>query len=120
MKRNSGRHPLEIRSVEKSYDEAEVIPRFSANVVRGEKIALMGRNGAGKTTMLKFPLVRNAPGFIDAPDQQFPIDGGEVAGDTKWRSVTSRRITASPSPRDDGDRLALAIRSRRHAAELRA
>jgi ATPase subunit of ABC transporter with duplicated ATPase domains len=62
MKRNSGRHPLEIRSVEKSYDE---------------KIALMGRNGAGKTTMLK-SLVRNAPGFIDAPDQQFPIDGGEV------------------------------------------
>jgi len=77
MKRNSGRHPLEIRSVEKSYDELKVIPRFSANVVRGEKIALMGRNGAGKTTMLK-SLVRNAPGFIDAPDQQFPIDGGEV------------------------------------------
>jgi len=77
MKRNSGRHPLEIRSVEKSYDELKVIPRFSANVVRGEKIALMGRNGSGKTTMLK-SLVRNAPGFIDAPDQQFPIDGGEV------------------------------------------
>src|SRR6195256_4484278 len=77
MKRNSGRHPLEIRSVEKSYDELKVIPRFSANVVRGEKIALMGRNGAGKTTMLK-SLIRNAPGFIDAPDQQFPIDGGEV------------------------------------------
>jgi ATPase subunit of ABC transporter with duplicated ATPase domains len=77
MKRNSGRHPLEIRSVEKSYDELKVIPRFSASVVRGEKIALMGRNGAGKTTMLK-SLVRNAPGFIDAPDQQFPIDGGEV------------------------------------------
>jgi ATPase subunit of ABC transporter with duplicated ATPase domains len=77
MKRNSGRHPLEIRSVEKSYEDLKVIPRFSASVVRGEKIALMGRNGAGKTTMLK-SLVRNAPGFIDAPDQRFPIDGGEV------------------------------------------
>src|SRR5438876_10890486 len=77
MKRNSGRHPLEIRSVEKSYDDLKVIPRFSASVVRGEKIALMGRNGAGKTTMLK-SLVRNAPGFIEDKDLQFPIDGGEV------------------------------------------
>ncbi len=77
MKRNSGRHPLEIRSVEKSYDALKVIPRFSASVVRGEKIALMGRNGAGKTTLLK-SLVRNAPGFIDDKNQEFPIDGGEV------------------------------------------
>ncbi len=77
MKRNSGRHPLEIRSVEKSYDGLKVIPRFSANVVRGEKIALMGRNGVGKTTLLK-SLVRNAPGFIDDPDKHFPITAGEV------------------------------------------
>src|SRR5260370_869056 len=77
MKKNSGRHPLEIRSVEKSYESLKVIPKFSASVVRGEKIALMGRNGAGKTTLLK-SLVRNAPGFIEDKDLQFPIDGGEV------------------------------------------
>src|SRR6266851_4513914 len=69
MKRASGRHPLEIRSIEKSYDDLKVIPRFSASVVRGEKIALMGRNGVGKTTMLK-SLVRNAPGFIEDKDLQ--------------------------------------------------
>ena len=77
MKRNSGRHPLEIRSIEKSYDDLKVIPKFSASITRGEKIALMGRNGTGKTTMLK-SLVRNASGFIDGPDTQFPIDGGEA------------------------------------------
>ena len=77
MKRNSGKHPLEIRSIEKSYDDLRVIQRFSASVVRGEKIALMGRNGAGKTTMLK-SLVRNAPGFIEKVDQGFPINAGEV------------------------------------------
>src|SRR5271167_5266348 len=76
---HSGKHPLEIRSVEKSYDDLKVIPRFSASVVRGEKIALMGRNGTGKTTLLK-SLVRNAPGFIEDEDRQFKIDGGE----TKW------------------------------------
>jgi ATPase subunit of ABC transporter with duplicated ATPase domains len=77
MKRNSGRHPLEIKSVEKSYDTLKVISRFTASVTRGEKIALMGRNGAGKTSMLK-SLIRNAPGFIDDSDKQFPINGGQV------------------------------------------
>jgi ATPase subunit of ABC transporter with duplicated ATPase domains len=77
MKRNSGRHPLEIKSVEKSYDGLKVIPRFSASVTRGEKIALMGRNGTGKTTLLK-SLIRNATGFIDDNDKLFPINGGTV------------------------------------------
>src|SRR5215470_6046374 len=77
MKRNSGRHPLEIKSVEKSYDGLRVIPRFTASVTRGEKIALMGRNGVGKTTMLK-SLIRNATGFIEDADHDFPIDGGKV------------------------------------------
>jgi ATPase subunit of ABC transporter with duplicated ATPase domains len=77
MKRNSGRHPLEIKSVEKSYDALKVIPRFTASVTRGEKIALMGRNGTGKTTLLK-SLIRNATGFIDDADKQFPINGGTV------------------------------------------
>jgi ATPase subunit of ABC transporter with duplicated ATPase domains len=78
MKRNSGRHPLEIKSVEKAYDDVKVIPRFTASVTRGEKIALMGRNGTGKTTMLK-SLIRNATGFIDDSDRAFPINGGTVA-----------------------------------------
>src|SRR6266436_2071499 len=77
MKRASGRHPLEIRSVEKSYDDLKVIPRFSASITRGEKIALMGRNGTGKTTLLK-SLVRNATGYIEDPDREFPIDSGAV------------------------------------------
>ena len=77
MKKASGRHPLEIRSVEKSYDDLKVIPRFSASITRGEKIALMGRNGTGKTTLLK-SLVRNATGFIEDSDRDFPIDSGTV------------------------------------------
>ena len=74
---HSGKHPLEIRSIAKSYDGVPVIQRFSAAVSRGEKIALMGRNGAGKTTLLK-SLVRNAPGYISDSDKEFPVDGGTV------------------------------------------
>src|SRR6202522_3786794 len=47
----SGRHPLEIKGLSKSYDDLHVIRDFSASIARGEKIALLGRNGAGKTTM---------------------------------------------------------------------
>jgi ATPase subunit of ABC transporter with duplicated ATPase domains len=50
---------------------------FSGSVSRGEKIALMGRNGTGKTTLLK-SLLRNATGFVDDSDRQFPVDGGQV------------------------------------------
>src|ERR1700734_3675761 len=77
MDQHSGRHPLEIKSVMKAYGGVKVFQPFTASVSRGEKIALMGRNGTGKTTLLK-SLVRNAPGFISAEEQQFPIDNGTV------------------------------------------
>lgn len=75
MKRPSGKHPLEIKGLSKSYDDLSVIRDFTASISRGEKIALMGRNGTGKTTMLKC-LVKNGPG-ADA-DTNFPIDAGSV------------------------------------------
>ena len=51
IERGSGRHPLEIKSIAKNYDDLKVIKPFSASVTRGEKIALTGRNGTGKTTL---------------------------------------------------------------------
>jgi ATPase subunit of ABC transporter with duplicated ATPase domains len=77
MKRPSGRHPLEIKNLTKSYGDLDVIQSFTASVARGEKIAVMGRNGAGKSTLLK-SLVRNATGFIEAGERQFSIDAGTV------------------------------------------
>jgi ATPase subunit of ABC transporter with duplicated ATPase domains len=76
-KRPSGRHPLEIKGLSKSYDNLRVIQDFTASIARGEKIGLLGRNGAGKTTMLR-SLLRNATGFVDAPEREFPVDGGLV------------------------------------------
>jgi len=60
QKRQSGKHILEIEHLDKSYDENRVIRNFTASIGRGEKIALMGRNGAGKTTMLN-ALLANSP-----------------------------------------------------------
>jgi ATPase subunit of ABC transporter with duplicated ATPase domains len=75
--RPSGRLPLEVKKLAKSYEGLKVIQHFSASITRGEKIALTGRNGAGKTTMLK-SLIRNAGEFIGAAEREFPIDSGNV------------------------------------------
>ncbi len=78
MKRPSGRHPLEVRGLEKSYGDLKVISGFTASISRGEKIGLIGRNGMGKTTMLR-SLIANAPGAVDeSGDDPFAIDGGSV------------------------------------------
>jgi ATPase subunit of ABC transporter with duplicated ATPase domains len=75
MKRPSGRHALEFKDVNKAYGDLRVVRNFSAAVQRGDKVALMGRNGAGKTSLLK-ALLANAPG-VDDPD--VGLDSGVVA-----------------------------------------
>ncbi len=77
MKRPSGRHPLEIKTLTKSYDGLKVVDNFTASVSRGERIALMGRNGTGKTSLLK-SLIRTATGYIDDAERDFPLDNGIV------------------------------------------
>ena len=77
MKRPSGRHPLEVKGLAKSYEDLNVIQPFTASLSRGEKVALIGRNGSGKTTLLK-SLLRNATGHIDDSERQFSIDSGTV------------------------------------------
>jgi len=77
MKRPSGRHPLEFKNVAKSYDGLEVIQPFTASLSRGEKVALMGRNGTGKTTLLK-SLLLNGTGYLSDTERAFTIDSGTV------------------------------------------
>ena len=79
--RPSGRNILDADKVNKSYAQKDgkvehVIDNFSASCSRGDKVVLMGRNGQGKTTMLK-ALLANAPG-VDEKDVS--IDSGTV----KW------------------------------------
>ena len=72
MKRPSGRHALEVKNLSKSYGSEPVITNFTASVARGEKIALMGRNGVGKTTLIR-ALMSGAPDVLEEP---FAVDGG--------------------------------------------
>jgi len=61
MNRPSGRTALEFSQLAKRHGDLPVIRGFSAIVNRGEKIVLVGRNGVGKTTLLK-ALLADAPG----------------------------------------------------------
>jgi ATPase subunit of ABC transporter with duplicated ATPase domains len=76
MLRPSGKHILDIENLSKSYGDQQVIKSFSSAVMRGEKICLMGRNGLGKTTMLKSLLA----GVPELAEPGFETDGGSV----KW------------------------------------
>jgi ATPase subunit of ABC transporter with duplicated ATPase domains len=74
MNRPSGRVAAEIKGISKAFGDLKVVSNFSAIVNRNEKIALIGRNGLGKTTMLK-ALLADAPSVDPAPDA---LDGGSV------------------------------------------
>ena len=49
----SGELVAEFKHVKKSYGERVVIGDFSARILRGDRIGLIGPNGIGKTTLLK-------------------------------------------------------------------
>src|SRR3954466_14268207 len=66
MNRPSGKMALEIKDVSKAFDNNEVIDGFDSVVNRGDKIVIVGRNGMGKTTLLK-ALLSDAPGLPASP-----------------------------------------------------
>jgi len=66
MNRPSGRTALEFEKLSKAFGKQQIFSNFTGVINRGEKIVLVGRNGAGKTTMLK-ALLSDAPGFAESP-----------------------------------------------------
>jgi ATPase subunit of ABC transporter with duplicated ATPase domains len=76
LNRPSGRTVLEARGIAKAYGDRPVVAGFDAIVNRGEKIVLIGRNGVGKTTLLRALLA-------DSPN--LPASPGDVdAGSVRW------------------------------------
>ena len=57
---HSGKVTLKVNEVSKSYDELEVLKGINLLLERGEKIAFVGKNGEGKTTLAKI-IVNSIP-----------------------------------------------------------
>ncbi len=49
----SGKLVVDARDIAKAFGETEIISDFTLKITRGERIALVGPNGTGKTTLLK-------------------------------------------------------------------
>jgi len=49
----SGEHPITVREVSKKYEEHVVFHEANMSIIRGEKVAFVGRNGEGKSTLIK-------------------------------------------------------------------
>ncbi len=53
LTKKSGKEVVRGRQVSKSYEKVEVFDQTDFNIIRGQKIAIIGANGKGKSTLLK-------------------------------------------------------------------
>jgi ATP-binding cassette, subfamily F, member 3 len=53
FKQPSGRHVVTLKDISKSYGSQVILKHTSAVIERGDKIALIGANGKGKSTLLR-------------------------------------------------------------------
>ncbi|MEL7060373.1 MAG: ATP-binding cassette domain-containing protein [Acidobacteriota bacterium] len=63
QRRPSGKVALEVESVSKAYGDKQVLEDVSLTVNRGDRLAIIGPNGIGKSTLLKI-----AMGEVEADD----------------------------------------------------
>ncbi|WP_300055479.1 ABC-F family ATP-binding cassette domain-containing protein [uncultured Roseobacter sp.] len=57
----SGRKVIEAEGISKSFGDTTILRSFSLTVQRGDRIALVGPNGVGKTTLLNMLIGRERP-----------------------------------------------------------
>ena len=57
----SGRKVIEVKDVAKAFGEKVIVEPFSLTIQRGDRIAFVGPNGVGKTTLLNILVGREAP-----------------------------------------------------------
>ncbi len=73
---------IEIENLEVSYGQSQVIHGLSFATKKNETLAIMGRNGMGKTTLFK-----SLMGLLPSTANKATIDGTSVQGDEAYQRV---------------------------------
>ncbi len=69
---------LQIKDLYKSYDEKHVIKGVSFNVLEGKIVGLLGKNGSGKTTIIK--MIND---LLTIDKGEILVDGKKIGPETK-------------------------------------
>ena len=89
IERQSGKDVLELTGVTKAYGDKRVLKGVSLVIRRGEKVAILGANGLGKSTLLKIAVKRlgadagEARWGYEARHGYFAQDHGDLLTDPK-------------------------------------
>lgn len=73
---------LEVNDLVVSYGQSEALHGITFSANRNETVAIMGRNGMGKTTLFKSLI-----GVLGLKSGRIAVDGNDVSGDESYRRV---------------------------------
>ncbi len=85
---------LEVNKLQVAYGESEIINQLSFAVRPQETLAIMGRNGMGKTTLMKALI-----GILRSPKGSIELEGTDL---TRLRQFPPRLAPAWPTSRRAG------------------
>jgi urea transport system ATP-binding protein len=71
---------LKLTNVDSYYDRSHILHAVSLDIPTGKTTAVLGRNGTGKTTLLKTLM-----GLTDRMEGQISLDGTEIGKDPTFR-----------------------------------
>ncbi len=103
--RPSGRQALEIEGISKSYGDKHVLKDVSLKVERGDRVAIIGPNGIGKSTLLKIAVgdveadagriewgYETYPGYFSQDHNEVPKGSKQTVEAWLWEFVPGEPI----------------------------